>query len=212
MGLLGWIRLRGDSVLKYIYYGERTGKKGAPKKYNGKVDVKNLNIDYFTLDTDNDEVKIYSAIVYSQAFKRNIKLAVAIFVKDKKEVARKLYFSTDLTLSGKTVVRYYRSRFQIEFLYRDAKQYTGLTNCQARSENKLDFHFNAALTAVNIAKQDWITTKSEDDKVFSMANYKTLYNNTLLLERFICKFGINPHTQKNQKTITELLDYGKISA
>ena len=205
-------RLRGDSVLKYIYYGERTGKKGAPKKYNGKVDVKNLNIDYFTLDTDNDEVKIYSAIVYSQAFKRNIKLAVAIFVKDKKEVARKLYFSTDLTLSGKTVVRYYRSRFQIEFLYRDAKQYTGLTNCQARSENKLDFHFNAALTAVNIAKQDWITTKSEDDKVFSMANYKTLYNNTLLLERFICKFGINPHTQKNQKTITELLDYGKISA
>jgi len=36
---------------------------------------------------------------------------------------------------------------------------TGLTTCQARSENKLDFHFNTALTAVNLAKHDWITSK-----------------------------------------------------
>lgn len=28
----------------------------------------------------------------------------------------------------------------------DAKQFTGLNTCQERSENKLDFHFNAALT------------------------------------------------------------------
>ncbi len=31
-------RLRDDSVLKYKYQGELTGKKGAPKKFNGKVD------------------------------------------------------------------------------------------------------------------------------------------------------------------------------
>jgi hypothetical protein len=77
------------------------------------------------------------------------------------------------------VVRYYRSRFQIEFLYRDAKQFTGLTSCQARSEDKLDFHFNAALTAVNLAKHDWLSCKSNIGKPFSMADYKTLYNNTV---------------------------------
>jgi hypothetical protein len=35
--------------------------------------------------------------------------------KDSKEIAHKLYFSTDLTHEGMQIVRYYCSRFQIEF-------------------------------------------------------------------------------------------------
>ena len=205
-------RLRDDSVLRYPYMGERTGKKGAPKKFNGKVDVKNLLVNYFSLDVCTEEIKIYSAIVYSKAFKRKIKLAVAVFFKEEKEVARKLYFSTDLQQSGEEIVPYYRSRFQIEFLYRDAKQFTGLTTCQARSENKLDFHFNAALSAVNLAKQDWLKNKTDLHKPFSMSDYKTLFHNTLMLERFMSVFAIDPNTTKNQKIIKELLDYGKIAA
>jgi len=34
-----------------------------------------------------------------------------------------------------------------------------------------------------------------------MADYKTLYNNTLMLERFMCMFAINPNTAKNQKIV-----------
>ena len=60
--------------------------------------------------------------------------------------------STDLSLSGIQILNYYRARFQIEFLYRDGKQFTGLNDCQARSENKLDFQFNMSLTSINIAK------------------------------------------------------------
>jgi len=205
-------RLRDDSVLRYRYMGERTGKKGAPKKFKGKVDVKNLDTTCFSLDLSTGDIKIYSAVVYSKAFKRDIKLAVAVFIKDEKEVARKLYFSTDLNQGGEKIVRYYRSRFQIEFLYRDAKQFTGLTSCQARSENKLNFHFNAALTAVNLAKQDWLSNKTGTYKPFSMADYKTIYNNTLMLDRFMCVFAINPNTAKNRKIVKELLDYGKIAA
>jgi hypothetical protein len=76
-----------------------------------------------------------------------------------KEITGKLYFSTDLEMKAEKTVSYYRSRFQIGFLYWDAKQYCGLTNCQARSENKPGFHFNAALTAVNIAKIEWLQSK-----------------------------------------------------
>jgi len=36
--------------------------------------------------------------------------------------------------------------------FRDSKQYTGLEQCQARSEKKLNFHFNALMTAINMAK------------------------------------------------------------
>ncbi|WP_372726544.1 hypothetical protein [Nostoc sp. C057] len=39
-------------------------------------------------------------------------------------------------------------------MFRDAKQFTGLSDCQARDVKKLDFHFNASFTALNIAKLD----------------------------------------------------------
>ncbi|SFU70086.1 hypothetical protein SAMN05216364_10755, partial [Porphyromonadaceae bacterium KHP3R9] len=46
----------------------------------------------------------------------------------------------------------YRTRFQIEFCFRDAKGFTGLMQSQARDVAKLSFNFNASLTSVNLAK------------------------------------------------------------
>ena len=205
-------RLRSDSNLKYKFTGEQNGKKGPNKKYDGKFNLKSLKMNHFTVVISKDDLTVYSAIVYSVAFKRNIKIAVAVFYKKGKEITRKIYFSTHLDLSGDKIFRYYRSRFQIEFLYRDAKQHCGLTNCQARSKNKLKFHFNAALTAVNLAKIDWLNTKTDESSQFSMSDYKTMYNNELLLKTFIQRFGINPNTEKNKKIIAELRNWGKIAA
>ena len=136
-------------------------------------------------------------------------------------MARKLYFSTDLKMDGMKIVSCYRSRFQIEFLYRDAKQYCGLEDCQAKSKNKLDFHFNAALTAVNLAKIYWLDTRNSNMEAFSMADYKTLCNNKMLVDRFtvylvhstsIVVFAINPNTTINKQKILELYKYGLIAA
>ena len=44
-----------------------------------------------------------------------------------------------------------------------------------------------------------------------MANFKTQYNNKLLLDRFIRMFAINPNLVKNQKIINELGKYGLIA-
>jgi hypothetical protein len=38
----------------------------------------------------------------------------------------KIFICTDLEFPVQDVWRWYKSRFQIEFLYRDAKQHTGL--------------------------------------------------------------------------------------
>jgi len=212
LGLHFISRLRSDSNLKYKFTGEQNGKKGANKKYDGKFNLKSINMNHFVEVISENDLKVYSAIVYSVAFKRDIKIAVAVFYKDGKETNRKIYFSTHLELSGEKIFRYYCSRFQIEFLYRDAKQHCGLTNCQARSENKLYFHFNAALTAVNLAKVDWFKSKTNENSQFSMSDYKTMYNNDLLLNQFIQKFGINPNTKKNTNIISELREWGIIAA
>lgn len=205
-------RLRDDSVLMYLYHGVQSGKKGRPKKFNGRIDVNEPDGSYFTKEIISEDLTIHTAVVYSKAFKREIKLAIAVFYDNGEEIARKLYFSTDLNLTGEKIVRYYQSRFQIEFLYRDAKQHSGLTDCQARSERKLDFHFNASLSAVNVAKVDWLKSKSDSEIPFSMANYKTLFHNSLLLDQFICRFGINPNSAKNKLIIKELRNWGIIDA
>jgi hypothetical protein len=64
----------------------------------------------------------------------------------------KIFASTDLKLSGHKVFAYHKSRFQIEFLHRDAKEHTGLEHCQSRNEERMNFHHNLSLTAVSVAK------------------------------------------------------------
>lgn len=121
--------------------------------------------------------------------------------------------STDLDLSCEKLLNYYQTRFQIEFLYRDAKQHAGLNDCEARSENKLDFHFNMSLSTINVAKiTHWLSQNKDIRKPFSMADIKTMYHNELLLKRFLIKFGINPNLSKNKAKALELLNYGKIAA
>lgn len=93
---------------------------------------------------------MYSAIAYSKSLKRNIRLVHVTYGKGK--LTRKLYFCTDTDMDVLDILDCYQSRFQIESLYRDGKQYTGLTGSQARIKNKLHFHFNTALTTINIAK------------------------------------------------------------
>ena len=124
-----------------------------------------------------------------------------------------LYFSTDTELDALTILDYYKKRFQIEFLYRDGKQHTGLNDCQARSENKLHFHFNASLTAVNLAKAEhYLAVPKQERGAFSMADIKTMYHNILLLERFIKLFAIPAYKLINNKNIKELINFGKIAA
>jgi hypothetical protein len=206
-------RLRDDANLMYIYKGKPTGKRGRPKKYTGKIDNDNIDKEYFSLIKQDQDSTIYCAEVYSVSLKRTIRLIHVVFVNSKGKETRKLYFSTDLTVDALDILEYYQSRFQIEFLYRDGKQHTGLNDCQARSENKLNFHFNASLTAINIAKTiHWLSIPKEIRKSFSMNDIKTINHNSLLLKLFFDKFGISPHSTKNKRKVNELIYYGTIAA
>jgi transposase len=45
------------------------------------------------------------------------------------KIKNALLFSTDIHLLPEQIVEYYQARFQIEFIFRDAKQFTGLSDC-----------------------------------------------------------------------------------
>ena len=82
-------------------------------------------------------------------------------------------FSTDPALNAWKIYRYYNARFHIEFFFRDAKQFTGLVDGQMRDAEHLDFHFNAALTSLNLAKAELISSQPVDQPaVCSIASIK----------------------------------------
>ena len=204
-------KLRNDADLAYLSLQPRTGKKGRPAKYGGKVDVKNLNLDHFKQVENDNAIKAYSAIVYSRSLGRNILLVVEEFQIKTKTIHR-LLFSTDILQAPIDVIDIYHTRFQIEFGFRDAKQFAGLENSQARSGNKLNFHFNTALTTVNIAKTMQLSNPDTRETSFSMSTYKVLFHNTLLLSRFFRLFAINPNSIKNHQHVKELLNFGSMAA
>lgn len=93
------------------------------------------------------------------------------------------------------------------------KQYTGLNDSQARSENKLNFHFNTSLTAINIVKSiHWLGIPKEQQGSFSMPDIKIMNHNMLMLNRFFDVFGIYLHSAKNQKYVKELILYCTMAA
>ena len=205
-------RFRKDVQLQYKFIGIQKKGRGRPRKFQGKVDKENLDMKHFNLVQDNDEQQIYHGIVYATALKRMVNLVI-VRTKRKTKWVRNLYFSTDLNSSAEIILKYYQIRFQIEFIYRDGKQFTGLHQCQARSQNKLYFHHNTSLTSVNIAKiAHWISVPLNQREAFSMSSIKTMYHNELLLNRFISTFGISPHKRKNKRKIKELLKFGAIAA
>ncbi len=206
-------RLRDDADLRYLSKAPLTGKRGRPRKYTGKIDTSNIDQDYFTFISEDKESLIYATEVYSKALKRNILVVHVTYSKANGKDARKLYFSTDISMDPGDVLLYYHSRFQIEFLYRDGKQHTGLNDSQARSENKLHFQFNASLTSINIAKAiHWLSIPKKERGAFSMADIKTMNHNILMLNRFFDVFGIYPHSAKNNKHVRELILYGTMAA
>jgi hypothetical protein len=159
--------------------------------------------------TDLVVADAYFAKVYAVSLKRSVGAVIAVYDDpDKKTQVRKVYFSTDLTLSGEDIYWVYRSRFAIEFLYRDGKQFTGLTNCQARNSNSLDFAFNASLSAINIAK----ALSVESGLSLSVEDGKLLIHNTVMVQRILSTFGKTPNLNLNQEIFKELLFYGVKSA
>lgn len=186
VGLEAIGKLRQDANLKHLYEGTQN-QKGARRKYEGKVNLAERSR-WRALDKVEPELDIYlySTIVWSVSLKRKIRVVYLINCKHPERPCFALLFSTDLELEPTALYRAYKARFQIEFIFRDAKQFTGLTDCQARDEQKLDFHFDASLSALNLAKYEQSLERDHEESfVFSMASYKRRKLNQYLLERFI---------------------------
>lgn len=201
-------KMRSDANLYYIYRGESTGLRGRPKTLDGKIKMQQIDKRRVKLCFENDEIKIYEGVVFSKSLKRKIKLAYL----ELNSGGYAVLFSTDLNLDGQAIYVYYKSRYQIEFLFRDAKQFTGLTQCQARSESKMHFHFNASLTAVSIAKATYfLKDRKAKTESFSMSDVKTIHLNKIIVDRIFANLEIDLSCKKIRRVYRDAIWLGKIA-
>lgn len=160
----------------------------------------------------NDKTKLYSGIFYHASLERKIRV-VAVKYTLKNKVGTALLFSTNLDLDVFQLVRYYKARFQIEFIFRDTKQYTGFGDCQSRNKESLCFHANASVTALNLVKiQEQLDyPMSDKHRPFSMASYKIKYHNESMIGRIFSMLGLELTSFKSSPVFEETLNYGVIN-
>ena len=203
-------KMRPDANLHYAFMGKQHKGRGRPKLYDGKVDCRKIDERRIKKFEEDEATIYYSGIVYSITLKRLVRI---VYLKNKNTHTHDILLSTDVDLEPNLILQYYHLRFQIEFLIRDAKQHAGLEQCQARSENKLHFHFNMAFSTIGVAKAaTWLYTPKEKRESFSMRNLKLLYYNKFLTERIFSNLGLKLNCKKIKRLYAQCLDIGNLAA
>lgn len=199
--------LKSNSALHYPPPKQAKSGKGRPRVKGDKIRWSALDEEQLPLVCQDQERRVRSGRVWVKCLKRIVRLVSVEYLRaDGSVQCHKLYFCTDAEKDWAWVLERYALRFQIEFIFRDAKQFTGLAHCQSTDKTKLENHFNLALGAVSVAKAaHWLPLEAEQRGPFSMAELKTYYHNLALLERFSVALNLNPTELKNNPKIKELL-------
>src|SRR5678815_5700287 len=200
-------KLRADANVRYLYQGPKRPGPGRQKTYDGKVNWSDLSR-FERLDTEDEHIVLYHQVLNHVQLQCNLQVVVVVHTQRHRYA---VLFSTDIDLEPQRLYRYYKARFQIEFLFRDAKQFAGLSDCQARAKAKLDFHFNASLSAVTFAKLEARQQNGNCDQAFSMASLKRRAFNQHLIDR-ICEHLANGQSlEKSSPDYETLCNYGIIA-
>ena len=146
-------KLRHDAALYFPYEGPYSGR-GPHRKYGDQIDYDNLPDEYLQQITveDDIETRLDQMTLLHKEFAQS--LNVVFIVKTKLETqsrAHVVLFSSDIKLAFDRLIDYYALRFQIEFNFRDAKQYWGLEDFMNVTETAVTNAANLSLFMVNVS-------------------------------------------------------------
>jgi DDE superfamily endonuclease len=146
-------KLRYDAALYFPYTGPYAGR-GPHRKYGRKVDYDDLPVPYLKETTVEGYTKtcIYQMQVLHKEFTQPLNVVIIAKTNLRTQArAHVILFSSDLALAYTPLVDYYGLRFQIEFNFRDAKQYWGLEDFMNVTLTGVTNAANLSLFMVNVA-------------------------------------------------------------
>lgn len=147
-------KLRNNSALYFEWSGVYAGRGRRPK-YGQRVDYKNLPQQHLKSDTMKSSVRTrtYQFAAVHKTFPD--KINVVIILKDNTQTGKSshvILFASDSELAWDSLIHYYRLRFQIEFNFRDAKQYWGLEDFMVTKAQAVLNAANLSLFMVNLSQ------------------------------------------------------------
>ena len=146
-------KLRNNAALYFVYDGPQK-KYGKRRRYGAKIDYQAIPDKYRkSIEQEgNIQTEIYQATMLHKCFAAP--LNVVIIVKTNLVTSARAHvvlFSDDLELDHDKLIDYYRLRFQIEFNFRDAKQYWGLEDFMNVKETQIANAVSLSLFMVNLS-------------------------------------------------------------
>jgi putative transposase len=146
-------KLRCDAALYLPYAGPYAGR-GPYRKYGRKVDYGHMPEQYLKETTMEGPIQtcFYQARLLHKEFAQplNVVIITKTHVHTQAQ-AHVILFSSDLELAYAPLVDYYGLRFQIEFNFRDAKQYWGLEDFMNVTPTGVTNAANLSLFMVNVS-------------------------------------------------------------
>jgi putative transposase len=170
-------KMRSDAALYPAFEGEYAGT-GRPAKYGKKLNVRNLDNDKYLKATSTEKnvcTQVYQGQFYNKEFA--FALNVVIILKTNlltQAQAHVILFSTDLEQDYEKIIKFYSLRFQIEFNFRDAKQYWGLEDFMNVKETAVTNAANLSLFMVNFSHA-LLRPFREHNPDYSVLDLKSLY-------------------------------------
>ena len=147
-------KLRHDAALFFIYDGLQKNK-GPKKKYGSKIDYRNIPDKYLVSQKIKGDIQTctYQAKMLHKSFAQTLNMVIITKTNLKTGAfAHVNLFSSDLELSYEKIIDYYSLRFQIEFNFRDAKQFWGLEDFMNVKKVPLTNALNLSLFMVNLSQ------------------------------------------------------------
>jgi len=146
-------KLRYNSALYFPYDGPYSGR-GPRRKYGQKLDYQNIASEHLqaTSMEKDIETRIYQMSLWHKKFADLLNIVVIVKTNlTTHKTAHVVLFSSDITLGYELLIDYYRLRFQLEFNFRDAKQYWGLEDFMSVKERPVYNSANLAMFMVNVS-------------------------------------------------------------
>jgi len=146
-------KLRYDAALYFPYTGPYAGR-GPRRRYGRKVDYDDLPAPYLKATTVEGHIQTctYQMQLLHKEFPQPLNIVIIVKTNLRTQArAHVVLFSSDLALAYAPLVDYYSLRFQIEFNFRDAKQYWGLEDFMNVTPTGVTNAANLSLFMVNVA-------------------------------------------------------------
>ncbi len=206
-------KLRCDAALYFPYTGPYAGR-GPHRKYGHKVDYEHLPGQYLKETTVEGHIQtcVYQAQLLHKEFPQPLNIVIIAKTNLRTQArAHVVLFSSDLALAYAPLVDYYGLRFQIEFNFRDAKQYWGLEDFMNVTPTGVSNAANLSLFMVNVAYRLRADGHARDP-AYSVLDLKADYRGYKYVEETIKMLPEKPEPVLLAKLLKQVAGLGRIHA